>query len=95
MPAMISMTLLVALVAFALFFDFLNGMHDAANSIATVVSTRVLKPQWAVLWAASFNFLALFVFGEHVANTVGKGIVDANVIDATVIWAALCGAVFW
>ncbi|MDP1026582.1 inorganic phosphate transporter [Sphingomonas sp. KR1UV-12] len=92
---MISLPLLVGLVAFALLFDFLNGMHDAANSIATVVSTRVLKPQYAVLWAASFNFLALFVFGEHVANTVGKGIVDANVIDATVIWAALCGAVFW
>jgi PiT family inorganic phosphate transporter len=89
------MTLLVGLVGFALLFDFLNGMHDAANSIATVVSTRVLKPQWAVLWAASFNFLALFVFGEHVAATVGKGIVDANVIDATVIWGALCGAVFW
>ena len=70
---MISMTLLVALVGFALLFDFLNGMHDAANSIATVVSTRVLKPQYAVLWAASFNFLALFVFGEHVANTVGRG----------------------
>lgn len=92
---MISMTLLVALVAFALLFDFLNGMHDAANSIATVVSTRVLKPQYAVLWAASFNFLALFVFGEHVANTVGKGIVNADLIDATVIWAALFGAVFW
>ncbi len=92
---MISMTLLVALVAFALLFDFLNGMHDAANSIATVVSTRVLKPQWAVVWAASFNFLALFVFGEHVANTVGKGIVDAMIIDPTVIWGALCGAVFW
>ena len=86
---------LIGLVAFALLFDFLNGMHDAANSIATVVSTRVLKPQWAVLWAASFNFLALFVFGEHVANTVGKGIVDANVIDAAVIWAALFGAIFW
>ena len=92
---MISLPLLIALVAFALLFDYLNGMHDAANSIATVVSTRVLKPQYAVLWAASFNFLALFVFGEHVANTVGKGIVDANIIDATVIWAALCGAVFW
>ncbi len=86
---------LIGLVAFALLFDFLNGLHDAANSIATVVSTRVLKPQWAVLWAASFNFLALFVFGEHVANTVGKGIVDANVIDAAVIWAALFGAIFW
>jgi len=92
---MISFTLLVMLIGVALLFDFLNGLHDAANSIATVVSTRVLKPQWAVLWAATFNFLALAVFGEHVANTIGKGIVDANIIDATVIWAALAGAIFW
>jgi len=92
---MISFTLLVLLVGVALLFDFLNGLHDAANSIATIVSTRVLKPQWAVLWAASFNFLALAVFGEHVANTIGKGIIDANIIDATVIWAALAGAIFW
>ena len=92
---MISLTLLVLLVGVALLFDFLNGLHDAANSIATIVSTRVLKPQWAVVWAASFNFLAFFVFGEHVANTVGKGIVDAELIDATVIWAALAGAIFW
>jgi PiT family inorganic phosphate transporter len=92
---MISLTLLVLLIGVALFFDFLNGLHDAANSIATIVSTRVLKPQWAVVWAASFNFLAFFVFGEHVANTVGKGIVSAEVIDATVIWAALVGAIFW
>lgn len=92
---MISFTLLVLLVGVALLFDFLNGLHDAANSIATIVSTRVLKPHWAVVWAASFNFLAFFVFGEHVANTVGKGIVSAEVIDATVIWAALVGAIFW
>jgi len=92
---MISFTLLVALIGVALLFDFLNGLHDAANSIATIVSTRVLKPQWAVLWAASFNFLALAVFGEHVANTIGKGIIDADIIDATVIWAALSGAIFW
>ena len=92
---MISFTLLVILIGVALLFDFLNGLHDAANSIATVVSTRVLKPQYAVLWAASFNFLALAVFGEHVANTVGKGIIHADVIDATVIWAALSGAIFW
>jgi len=91
----ISMTLLILLVGVALLFDFLNGLHDAANSIATIVSTRVLKPQWAVVWAASFNFLALLVFGEHVANTVGKGIVHADIIDATVIWAALAGAIFW
>lgn len=92
---MISFTLLVLLIGVALLFDFLNGLHDAANSIATIVSTRVLKPHWAVVWAASFNFLAFFVFGEHVANTVGKGIVDADVIDAAVIWAALFGAIFW
>jgi inorganic phosphate transporter, PiT family len=91
----ISLTLLVLLIGVALVFDFLNGMHDAANSIATIVATRVLKPQYAVLWAASFNFLAIFVFGEHVAATVGKGIVSANVIDPTVIWAALSGAIFW
>jgi inorganic phosphate transporter, PiT family len=91
----ISLTMLVLLVGVALLFDFLNGLHDAANSIATIVSTRVLKPQYAVLWAAGFNFLALAVFGEHVAATVGKGIVSAEVIDATVIWAALAGAIFW
>ena len=91
----LSLPLLVALVGVALFFDFLNGLHDAANSIATVVSTRVLKPQWAVLWAAFFNFVAFAVFGLHVANTVGKGIVDAHVIDAAVIFGALMGAITW
>ena len=92
---MLSLPLLVALIGVALFFDFLNGLHDAANSIATVVSTRVLKPQWAVLWAAMFNFVAFAVFGLNVANTIGKGIVDAHVIDATVIFGALMGAISW
>ena len=67
---------LVFLIIVALFFDFINGMHDAANSIATIVSTRVLKPQYAVMWAAFFNFAAYFVFESHVASTVGKGIVS-------------------
>lgn len=92
---MISLPLLVALIGVALFFDFLNGLHDAANSIATVVSTRVLKPQHAVLWAAFFNFAAFLIFGVHVAQTVGKGIIDAQIIDATVIFAALIGAIVW
>jgi PiT family inorganic phosphate transporter len=91
----LSFPLLVALIGVALAFDFLNGLHDAANSIATVVSTRVLKPQYAVVWAAFFNFIAFLFFGLHVANTVGKGIVDANVIDAAVIFAALTGAISW
>ncbi|WP_174291972.1 inorganic phosphate transporter [Sphingomonas bacterium] len=92
---MISFTLLVCLIGVALFFDFLNGLHDAANSIATVVSTRVLKPEYAVVWAAFFNFVAFAVFGLHVAETVGKGIVDAQIIDAAVIFAALVGAIVW
>ena len=92
---MLSLPLLVLLIGVALLFDFLNGLHDAANSIATVVSTRVLKPQWAVLWAALFNFVAFAVFGLNVANTIGKGIIDAHVIDATVIFGALMGAISW
>ncbi|MEG3165137.1 inorganic phosphate transporter [Sphingomonas sp. PB2P19] len=91
----LSLPLLVALIGIALMFDFLNGLHDAANSIATVVSTRVLKPQYAVLWAAFFNFIAFAVFGLHVAQTVGTGIVQAQVIDAQVIFAALIGAIAW
>ncbi|MBB4155209.1 PiT family inorganic phosphate transporter [Sphingomonas jinjuensis] len=91
----LSLTALVALIGVALLFDFLNGLHDAANSIATVVSTRVLKPHHAVLWAAFFNFIAFAVFGLHVAQTVGKGIVDANIIDAQVIFGALIGAITW
>ncbi len=91
----ISFTLLVSLIGVALLFDFLNGLHDAANSIATVVSTRVLKPHHAVLWAAFFNFIAFAVFGLHVAQTVGKGIVDAQIIDPQVIFGALMGAIAW
>lgn len=91
----ISMTALVLLIGVALLFDFLNGLHDAANSIATVVATRVLSPPLAVLWAAFFNFAAIFVFGVHVAQTVGKGIVDADVIDPPVVFAALIGAIVW
>ena len=91
----ISLTLLVVLVVIALGFDFLNGLHDAANSIATIVATRVLQPHWAVLFAAFFNFAAIGLFGLHVAETVGKGIVDASVIDPAVIFAALTGAIVW
>ncbi|MBN2971849.1 inorganic phosphate transporter [Roseomonas aeriglobus] len=91
----ISFTLLVVLIVVALLFDFLNGLHDAANSIATVVATRVLSPVVAVIWAAFFNFTAYFVFGTAVAKTVGSGIVDASVIDPRVIFGALCGAIAW
>src|SRR5690606_28987400 len=91
----IAFPLLVALIAIALIFDFLNGLHDAANSIATIVSTRVLKPQLAVAWAAFFNFIAFLFFGLHVAETLGVGIVSANVIDARVIFGALMGAIAW
>ncbi len=86
---------LVALIAVALVFDFLNGLHDAANSIATIVSTRVLNPGIAVFWAAFFNFIAFMVFGLHVAETVGTGIVDAGAIDARVVFGALTGAIVW
>lgn len=79
----------------ALVFDFINGFHDAANSVATIVSTRVLSPKQAVIWAAFFNFVAAFVFGLHVANTIGKGIITPTVVDATVIFAALSGAIIW
>jgi PiT family inorganic phosphate transporter len=83
------------IIAVALVFDFVNGFHDAANSIATVVSTRVLSPRWAVVWAAFFNFVAFLFFGLHVANTIGKGIVDPAVIDSAVVLAALVGAIAW
>jgi inorganic phosphate transporter, PiT family len=86
---------LVALIGVALIFDFLNGLHDAANSIATVVSTRVLRPHTAVAWAAFFNFIAFGVFGLHVAQTVGTGIVEAGVVDGAVIFGALVGAIAW
>jgi inorganic phosphate transporter, PiT family len=85
----------VVLVAMALVFDFMNGFHDAANSIATVVSTGVLKPGQAVVFAAFFNFVAIFIFHLSVAATVGKGIADAGVIDIHVVFGALAGAIFW
>ena len=88
-------SVLVTLVAVALLFDLLNGLHDAANSIATVVATRVLPPNVAVFWAAFFNFIAFAVFGLHVAQTVGTGIVSAGVIDGSVIFGALAGAIVW
>ncbi|MGA9823425.1 MAG: inorganic phosphate transporter [Methylocystis sp.] len=86
---------LVGLVAVALAFDFLNGLHDAANSIATIVSTRVLRPQYAVFWAAFFNFIAFMFFGLHVATTVGSGIVSPEIVDDQVIFGALMGAISW
>src|SRR3954466_4368121 len=95
MDATLAFPLLVALIAVALFFDFLNGLHDAANSIATIVSTGVLKPQYAVLWAAFFNFIAFLFFGLHVAETLGTGIIDATIIDPRVIFGALTGAIVW
>ncbi len=90
-----SFTFIVIIIGLALIFDFLNGFHDSANSIATVVSTRVLKPHWAVVWAASFNFIAFFIFDVQVANTIGKGLVDPSIVDANVVFAALISAIFW
>ena len=95
MDASLAWPLLFGLIGIALLFDFINGLHDAANSIATIVSTRVLRPQYAVAWAAFFNFIAFLFFGLHVAETIGKGIVDASVIDPQVIFGALMGAVVW
>ena len=85
----------VALIIVALVFDYINGFHDAANSIATIVSTRVLTPGKAVIWAAFFNFVAAFTFGTAVAKTVGKGLVDINVVTFAVIFAGLMGAIIW
>ena len=93
--AALALPFLFALIAVALAFDFLNGMNDAANAIATIVSTRVLRPQYAVLWAAFFNFIAFLFFGLHVAETVGRGIVEADVVNAHVIFGALAGAIVW
>src|SRR4051794_19898292 len=87
--------LVVAIVAAALLFDFINGFHDAANSIATLVSTRVLTPSAAVVWAAAFNFLAFLIFEPKVAGTIGKGIVDPAAVDLAVIIGALGGAITW
>jgi PiT family inorganic phosphate transporter len=91
----LAIPILIGLIAIALLFDFLNGLHDAANSIATIVSTRVLRPQYAVLWAAFFNFAAFAVFGLHVANTIGTGIIHPEIIDQQVIFGALIGAIVW
>jgi inorganic phosphate transporter, PiT family len=94
-PVQISLVVVGILVFVALAFDFMNGFHDAANSIATVVSTRVLKPYQAVMLAAVFNFVALFVFHLKVATTVGKGIVDPAIVDHYVVFGALVGAIVW
>jgi len=86
---------IILLILLALTFDFLNGFHDSANSIATVVSTRVLSPRLAVIWAASFNFIAFLFFGLHVANTIGKGIIDVSIMDKGIIFGTLMGACGW
>ncbi len=90
-----TLSILVFLIIVALVFDLLNGLHDAANSIATIVSTRVLRPQFAVGWAAFFNFIAFLFFGLHVAQTVGTGIVSPGVVDDHLIFGALMGAIVW
>jgi len=90
-----SLGLIAVLIAVALIFDFLNGLHDAANSIATVVSTRVLSPSVAVIWAAFFNFIAFLFFGLHVAQTIGTGLIAPDVVDWRVIFGALAGAICW
>ena len=90
-----TITFVFVTIAIALFFDFLNGCNDAANSIAAVVSTRVLKPHWAVLYAAFFNFIAFLFFGVHVATTIGTGLVDPGILNTHIILAALLGAIFW
>jgi len=86
---------ILLLIFLALAFDFLNGFHDSANSIATIVSTRVLSPRYAVIWAAFFNFIAFLFFGLHVANTIGKGIIDIAIIDKGIIFGTLIGACGW
>ena len=95
MDVILSLPVLIGLIVVALVFDLLNGLHDAANSIATIVSTRVLRPQYAVVWAAFFNFIAFMFFGLHVAETVGTGIIDPVIVDARVIFSALMGAISW
>ena len=91
--AALTLPFLFGLIMVALAFDFLNGMNDAANAIATIVSTRVLRPQYAGAGAAFFNFVAFLVFGLHVAETVGRGIVEADVVNSRVIFGALTGAI--
>jgi len=89
------LALVILVIVVALVFDYINGFHDAANSIATVVSTRVLSPGQAVIWAAFFNFVAAFVFGTAVAKTVGSGMVDVNIVTTSIILAGLSGAIIW
>src|SRR6266704_3774874 len=91
----LGLPLLIGLILVALAFDFLNGLHDTANSIATIVSTRVLRPRYAVAWAAFFNFIAFLFFGLHVAQTIGTGIVAAEIVDPHVVFGALIGAIVW
>lgn len=95
MEATIALPALIAIIGVALLFDMINGMHDAANSIATVVSTRVLPPKYAVAWAAFFNFIAFLFFGLHVAKTIGTGVIQPSIVDPWVILAALNGAIAW
>ena len=95
MTDVLNLPVLIGLIVVALAFDFLNGLHDTANSIATLVSTRMLRPRYAVIWAAFFNFVAFLVFGVHVARTIGVGIIAPQVMDAHVIFGALMGAIFW
>src|SRR5512134_1456628 len=90
-----SLLLIAFIILIALVFDYINGFHDAANSIATIVSTRVLTPMQAVAWAAFFNFIAAFGFGVQVATTVGKGVVQSSIVDEWVILGALVGAITW
>src|SRR3989344_3004529 len=90
-----SLLLVIGIVAVALIFDFTNGVHDAANSIATIVSTRVLSPRQAVVWAAFFNFIAFLVFGTAVAKTIGKGLIDISVVTPIVVLGGLLGAIIW
>ena len=94
---MISPTLLLVIfiIAVALIFDFTNGIHDSANSIATIVSTRVLTPRQAVAWAAFFNFIAFLIFGTSVASTIGKGLINIKIVTPIVVLAGLLGAIVW
>src|SRR6478672_3338593 len=89
------LVVVAALILVALFFDYINGFHDAANSIATVVSTRVLSPGKAVIWAAFFNFIAAFTFGTAVAKTVGSGLIDVNIVNSNIVLGGLIGAIVW
>jgi len=95
MTGALALPTLIGLIVVALAFDFLNGLHDTANSIATLVSTRMLRPRYAVIWAAFFNFIAFLIFGVHVARTVGVGIIAPQAMDAHVIFGALVGAIAW